>query len=342
MSLFDAPKPPDATAVSNAQQGYNVNAGTAQQHENMVNQSNPYGSMNYAQTGTNPDGTPIFSQTTTLSPEQQGLLNAQNATKSTLGGAASTLAGNVADMYSHAPNLDVKTLTNQVMNQGHDYLQPIFDTQQGTLEAKLRNQGIAPGSEAWTNANRDQSRNVNDAYTKLLMQAEPEAYRQAVSTYQLPGQTLASLMGASAPTNPSWNATPTANIQPPNYAGVVEQNYQQQSANHNAMLNGLFGAAGAIGGGWAKGGFGMPGGGSTGAEIAAIPEMAAMFSDRRVKHAIRHIGRLANGLPLYVFKYNGSDEPHLGLMADEVEKIHPAAVHDFGGVKLVDYAQAVM
>src|SRR5258708_24733723 len=125
MSLFDSPTPPDPTAVSNTQQQYNLAAGAGQQHLNMINQSNPYGSLNYAQTGTNPDGTPIFSQNTTLTPEQQALLTQQNAIKSTLGGAATTLAGNVADMYSKAPDLDVKTLTNQVMKEGQDYLQPI-------------------------------------------------------------------------------------------------------------------------------------------------------------------------------------------------------------------------
>lgn len=255
MSLFDSPKPPDPTATSNAQQGYNVNAATAQQHENMVNQSNPYGSINYAQTGTNADGTPIFSQNTTLSPEQQQLLNYQNQAKTSLGGTAANLAANTSDMYSRAPNLDVKTLTDQVMNEGRSYLQPVFDQQQNTLEAKLQSQGIAPGSAAWTNANRDQSRNVNDAYTNLLMQAEPQAYNQAVQTYQLPLQTEAALMGGSAPTAPTMNATPTAQVQPPNYAGLTEQNYQQQVSQQNSMMNGLFGAAGAIGGGWAKAGF---------------------------------------------------------------------------------------
>ncbi len=49
-------------------------------------------------------------------------------------------------------------------------------------------------------------------------------------------------------------------------------------------------------------------------------------SDIRLKHDITLIGYLPNGLGLYRFSYNGSDEPYVGVIAQEVQKVMPDAV----------------
>ena len=41
------------------------------------------------------------------------------------------------------------------------------------------------------------------------------------------------------------------------------------------------------------------------------------------------------------FIYKGDNITRIGFMADEVEKVHPDAVFDVGGIKAVDYALAV-
>ena len=65
-------------------------------------------------------------------------------------------------------------------------------------------------------------------------------------------------------------------------------------------------------------------------------------SDRRIKKDIRVIGMIPNGLPVYAFKYVGADTTNIGLMADEVEAVHPEAVVVGPlGIKMVDYALAV-
>jgi hypothetical protein len=62
-----------------------------------------------------------------------------------------------------------------------------------------------------------------------------------------------------------------------------------------------------------------------------------------LKRDIRRIGQLANGLAVYLFRYLWSDQTHLGLMADEVERVHPEAVFDMGGgYKAVDYGLVVL
>jgi hypothetical protein len=64
------------------------------------------------------------------------------------------------------------------------------------------------------------------------------------------------------------------------------------------------------------------------------------FSDRRVKDDVKEIGKTHDGLPIYSYKYKGDDQTQIGLMAQDVEKKHPDAVYDMGGVKGVDYKQA--
>lgn len=49
-------------------------------------------------------------------------------------------------------------------------------------------------------------------------------------------------------------------------------------------------------------------------------------SDIRLKHDIRLLGHLDNGLGYYRFSYNGSDKAYVGVMAQEVQSVRPEAV----------------
>lgn len=64
------------------------------------------------------------------------------------------------------------------------------------------------------------------------------------------------------------------------------------------------------------------------------------FSDRRLKHDVKQIGKTNDGLPIYAFKYNGSEQTQIGLMAQDVEKKKPEAVGVAAGFKTVDYDKA--
>ena len=64
------------------------------------------------------------------------------------------------------------------------------------------------------------------------------------------------------------------------------------------------------------------------------------FSDRRLKEDIKRVGKAENGLPIYSYRYKGTPTTLLGFMADEVQDVHPEAVHNLGGLLAVDYAQA--
>lgn len=64
--------------------------------------------------------------------------------------------------------------------------------------------------------------------------------------------------------------------------------------------------------------------------------LSAIISDRRLKTDISVIGATLDGLPIYRFKYIGSDEWQIGLMAQDVEEVNPAAVIEVNGVKAID------
>jgi hypothetical protein len=67
---------------------------------------------------------------------------------------------------------------------------------------------------------------------------------------------------------------------------------------------------------------------------------APFFSDKRLKHDAEKVGEMHDGTPIYRFKYNGSNQTQIGLMAQDVEKRHPEAVGQSQGYKTVDYEKA--
>ncbi len=68
---------------------------------------------------------------------------------------------------------------------------------------------------------------------------------------------------------------------------------------------------------------------------------AAAFSDERVKDDIQKVGKTFDGQNIYSFKFKGSPQTHMGLIAQEVEKKHPEAVGEVGGIKTVNYEDAL-
>jgi hypothetical protein len=64
------------------------------------------------------------------------------------------------------------------------------------------------------------------------------------------------------------------------------------------------------------------------------------FSDKRLKHDIKRIGKLYDGQEIYSYKMHGDPRTHIGLIAQKVEKKHPDAVGLASGYKTVDYGKA--
>jgi hypothetical protein len=120
----------------------------------------------------------------------------------------------------------------------------------------------------------------------------------------------------------------------------------------SGMLNGLFGGAGAAGAGLDAGFSAAPtlagmsaaapmaAAGSAPAWLSAMTTLPFALSDRRLKQDVAAVGALHDGTPIYRFRYAGDPAMRIGLMADDVEKVTPEAVHLIDGVKFVDYEAA--
>lgn len=74
----------------------------------------------------------------------------------------------------------------------------------------------------------------------------------------------------------------------------------------------------------------------TGFQVAAIA--APFISDERMKEDVRFIGRRADGIGIYHFRYKGQPTLFQGVMAQDVQKTRPEAVSEVDGVLQVDYA----
>ncbi|NJM13958.1 MAG: tail fiber domain-containing protein [Synechococcaceae cyanobacterium SM1_2_3] len=72
------------------------------------------------------------------------------------------------------------------------------------------------------------------------------------------------------------------------------------------------------------------------AGLGGILAGLAGLSDRRAKEDIERIGATNGGIPLYRYRYKGTDNWHIGVMADEV----PHAIKGYvNGFALVDYGR---
>jgi hypothetical protein len=63
----------------------------------------------------------------------------------------------------------------------------------------------------------------------------------------------------------------------------------------------------------------------------------AGLSDRRAKEDITRIGTTDGGTPVYRYRYKGTDNWQIGVMADEVP--HAIKGHTDTGMALVDYSK---
>lgn len=243
---FSPPNSPDPSQVANTQSGYNMNAGQQQNQINSYNQTNPFGSQAYTADANSPSG---FSLNTSLSAPLQSLFDTQT-------GTLNNSAQNSAGMYSQPFDLNAASgPTTGLLNQwSQQYVQPIFNQQQSNLDSQLQNQGLAPGSTAYNNAQNLLARNQGDVTNQYLQQNQGQAFGQALQQYQLPLQTQSALKSL-IPGSPTFGATPTATVAPPNYQQAAQNNFTNQQTQFQNTMQGvgqLAGTtAGMFGGGWA-------------------------------------------------------------------------------------------
>jgi hypothetical protein len=123
-----------------------------------------------------------------------------------------------------------------------------------------------------------------------------------------------------------------------NVLGTGQASAAQQAANIGGTASNISNLLGQAGNAQAAAGIGAAQAYGQGAQnVANTAMLAYALSDRRAKEDITQVGTLDNGLPVYTFKYKGGDTMHMGVMAQDVEKVNPDAVLEIGGIKHVNY-----
>jgi hypothetical protein len=317
-----APTPTDPKATAETQNKYNLSAGNANLQANAMNQSTPFGSLQYTPTTDPVTGVTSYTATQTLDPKNQALLDTLYGTKAQAGqGASNVLQG----AYQGAPDLvgTSNSLTNQMMSGEMGYLSPFFSQQSDNLDNQLRNQGLMPGTPAYDNAMNTMRQSQGQTVSGAIAQFQPQAFQEATTAYQMPAQMAAQLSALGGPMGLGLTNTPTTSYGAANYQGAVQASdqmamdkYKSDQAANSAMVSGLAQGVGAVAGG------------------------AMMRSDRRAKTDVALVGNLFDGTPVYRFRYKSGGPVQIGVMAQDIEGTNPEAVAEINGVKYVDYAKA--
>jgi hypothetical protein len=333
-----APAAPDYRAAAQETAAGNIDAARLATAANRVNQVTPYGNLTYAITGADPYGNPTWTATQTLSPAQQQLLDYQNQTSLGLGKIAGQGLTYVENMLNTPFNTAALPSTGFNPSQSYQdaYMQRLAPQIQQTreqLQQQLANKGIDIGSEAYDRAMRNQAQRENDLLAAATtqgfgvgQQARQSALQEQAYLRNEPLNTLSAVRTGAQVQGPQFvNSAQQATTSGPDLLGAAQMGYNAQMGDFNAkqaaqanLNQGLFSLGGA----------------------------AIMACDPRMKENIKPIGVMENGLTLYSFEYKdefkkhklAGDGIHVGVMADEVEKVYPYAVTTLDdGYKVVDY-----
>lgn len=267
-ALFGSPAQaatPDYTSAAQATAAGNLDAARAATAANRVNQVTPYGQLNYSITGQDPYGNPTWTATQTLSPDQQALYNYDIASSKGLGALQEKGLGYVSNMLDQP--FDTSKLAQTGINPGETMqesilrrLQPQMAQQSQAFDARMANQGIVPGTQAYENAKRSFDQQQNDLLTSAViqgtntgLQANQIGFNQLAYQRNEPINTLNAVRSGSQITNPSYVSAPqqatTAGADLLGAAGMTGNaaisNANAQNAYNSAMMQGLFKLGGA-------------------------------------------------------------------------------------------------
>ncbi len=285
-----------------------------------------------------------------------GLMNYTNQ-----GGTQSNI--NAAEAY--AGNQPIGAMTKAAM-------QPAIDTAN-----YLTNPAIDSSSAADGNINSSRNAIQHGLVTKGLQtdasnvaaNLTGQAYNSGLSLAEQNSEsnnsnTLSSLMGQLSGGTSAVNAGTAANSGAVSQqgglydiatGGIAGQNAAAQAADTNAQqaftantndpfaaLRNYYGIVGANNWGGSTTGSGTSTTTSTPSIWSTVGGLmtaggSLMMSDEREKRDILPVGKLNDGQKIYRYRYKDSPTWYVGLLAQEVEKIHPEAVREIFGVKHVNY-----
>ena len=209
-----------------------------------------------------------------------------------------------------AVTLDPQAETQAYYDRATRLLNDAYDRQYQNTDEALINRGIQTGTKQYNQVMGDIQNNQLGALSDLANQ----------SIFAGQGYTSGQIGNVNALTG----ARDIYHLQGMGGSnGAYDRSYEAQQYNYNTQQNALNNLL------------------SAGASIGAA---ALLASDKRLKENLKPVGKLDNGLKVYVGNYKketGLDTtPQLFLLAQEVEKKNPDAVGEKNGYLAVNYRKA--
>jgi hypothetical protein len=265
-----APSAPDPYWTAQIQNSFGKDSALYNKVLNQGNYSNPFGSQNTSAIGVDPQtGAPIFNTQVTANPQLQALMNnqlsqlgANSAYNQNAIGTLGNLQNSLNSLYGQAGNLNSQDARqagqDAYYRQAASYLDPQFAQQQESLEAKLAAQGLAPGSQAYSNAlgnfQRDKSFAYNQAQNQAITQGQQMGLQDLAAQQGILGQQAGMIdqygnligkgvgigqqgygnLNSIAQMIPGYTGTGQAATGTPDFMNAANNQYQGQLGQYNA------------------------------------------------------------------------------------------------------------
>lgn len=320
-----APAPTDPNVTANAQTNSALSTATGNAFMGNVNQVNPYGSSNFAQTGsqtyTDASGVtrtvPTFTNTTTLSDSERGIFDQASGARLNLATLGNNLSGQLGQQLTQNFSLGNEPTEARLMELGRKRLDPMFAQRDEDLRTRLANQGIRAGTSAYDREMGLMGQQQNDAYNQLLLSGRAQAGQEMLAEDNQRINQIGALMSGGQVQMPQFSGPNVQGAPTTDVASIITNadNQRMKAWQENqASMGSMIGSLGGL----------------------------FKLSDARAKEDIEQIAETEDGLGIYKYRYKGSPKTEIGLMAQEVAAAKPNAVAMGGdGLMRVNYAEAL-
>lgn len=292
-------------------------------------------------------------QTVKLSPQQQRIVDLQqkqDVESATINNTQMNRVGRTLG-ENFNPNLQAFNAGNmsdfskdreKVENAVYARFDKRFAKEDEAMRARLANQGIPVGSDAWKAENEAFNQAKNDARTQAVLAGGDEQSRlvgieqnrasfqnqmrnqqlqEALTRRSLPLNEYASLRSGQQVQNPSFQPFYQMNLQGGDIQGAMQNQFEQQMSKYNASVaeknNAKSGTNDLI---------------KTGAMAGAMA-----FSDPLLKTNIEKVANI-RGHNIYKYTMIKTGKTEIGVMADEIAVLRPDCVkYDDDGFLMVNY-----
>ena len=327
MGKQSAPKPTDPMKTSAATTGTNISTAIANAFLTNMNESGPDGTKTFDQTGSTSITDPYtgktytiprFSVNTTLSDAQKGIKSQQDAASMNLATLGNNLSGQLGTKLTGNFSLGNEPTESRLFDLGRRRLDPMFAQKDEDLRTRLANQGIKAGTAAYDREMGNLGQQQNDAYNSLLLNGRGQASQELLTEDNQRINQISALLGGGQVSMPNFMTGAGIQGAPTTDNASIIGNYD----------NGKMAA-------W------QANQAATGSMIGGLGGLFAL-SDERAKTDKDKIGETKDGMGIYSYRYKGTPQKQIGLMAQEVKKKKPQAVRKGAdGLLRVNYAEAL-